>query len=508
MPFLLTVFYSLLIIYSFSFKLVPKRCAVKNNFVQFGIEGLDVILKGGLPPDRLYLIEGESGSGKTTLSLQFLLEGARRGKKSLYIGTAETEEEIRYLAASHGWSLDGVTLFHHKHEEDQAYMEQTVIHPAEVDLPKTMNTLLSVIEKEKPERVVIDSLTEIRLLSREPHWYWKQLLMLKNFFTDRSCTVLLTEIPTGDPTAAIHSIIHGKIILQHTILGYGPDRRRLRVNKIQAMDFFTGYHDYRIVKGGIHCFPRLVAAEHRHTFTPRTVSSGNREFDDFLGGGLDVGTSILFTGPSGTGKSLLTCQCAIASAERGERASLYIFDERIQTLMQRSESVGLELERYYRKGAIAVHQIDPAEMTPGEFSFLVKKEIDAGTTLIAIDSLNGYTYAMPEERFLSLHLHELSSFLNQMKVTTLFIMSTRTFLSGTSEVPFDVSYIADTVLMHQYAEIDGAKEKAISVLKRRSGTHDRRVRKLLITDGGLSVGEPVSGHGGYADTFPEGGSFN
>ena len=378
---LLTVFYHSLIIYSFSFKLVPKRCAVKNNFVQFGIEGLDTILHGGVPAGRLYLIEGESGSGKTTLSLQFLLEGARRGEKSLYIGTAETEGEIRYLADSHGWSLEGVTLFHHKAEEEESMLDQTVFHPAEVDLPKTMENILSVVEKENPDRLVIDSLTEIRLLAREPHWYWKQLLLIKNFFMHRDCTVLLTEIPTGEFTSSIHSIIHGKIVLQHTIPGYGPDRRRIRINKIQGIQYATGFHDYRISKGGMCCYPRLVASHHRHVFSPRTVSAGSEELDAFLGGGLDVGTSILFTGPSGSGKSLLASQCAAASAERGEKASMYIFDERIQTLLQRSSSVGLELEKYYNEGLIAVHQIDPAEMTPGEFSFLVKQEIDRKSTL-------------------------------------------------------------------------------------------------------------------------------
>lgn len=477
---------------------------MEKKLVQFGIEGLDAILHGGVPSNRLYLIEGESGSGKTTLSLQFLLEGTRCGEKSLYIGTAETEQEIRYLAASHGWSLEGVTLFHHKHEEKEAGMDQTVIHPAEVDLPKAMDTLLSVVEKEKPERLVIDSLTEIRLLAREPHWYWKQLLSIKNFFINRSCTVLLTEIPTGDPTSAIHSIIHGKIILEHRVSGYGPDRRRLRINKIQAMEYSTGYHDYRIEKGGIHCFPRLVAAEHRHAFLPRTISSGDDKVDEFLGGGLDVGTSILFTGPSGSGKSLLACQCAVAAAERDEKTSLYIFDERIQILLQRSEAVGLDLGKYYNNGTVAIHQVDPAEMTPGEFSSLVKKEIESGISMITIDSLNGYAYAMPEERFLSLHLHELSSFLNQTEVTTIFIMSTRTFLSGSSEIPFDVSYIADTVLMHQYVEVEGSHEKAISVLKRRSGIHDKRLRNLLITEHGLSVGEAVSANG----NFEKGGCFN
>ena len=477
---------------------------VEKKSVAFGIEGLDTILQGGIPPDRLYLIEGESGSGKTTLSLQFLLEGARRGEKSLYIGTSETEQEIRQIAASHDWSLGGITLFHHKYEEDQTLMDQTVIHPAEVDLPKTMDTLLSIVEKEDPERLVIDSLTEIRLLAREPHWYWKQLLLLKNFFVDRNCTVLLTEISTKDSTAAIHSIIHGKIVLEYHVLDYGPDRRRLRINKIQAMEYSTGFHDYRIAKGGIRCFPRLIAAEHRHFFVPSTVSAGNKKFDDFLGGGLDVGTAVLFTGPSGTGKSLLACQCAAAAAERGEKASLYIFDERIQTLMQRSEAVGLEFEKHYKSGFVAIHQIDPAEVTPGEFSFLVKNEIDAGTKMIAIDSLNGYAYAMPEERFLSLHLHELSSFLNQAEVTTIFIMSTRTLLGGVSEIPFDVSYIADTVLMHQYVEIAGASEKAISVFKRRSGIHDKKLRRLLISNRGLSVGEPVSANG----NFTKGGLSN
>jgi circadian clock protein KaiC len=463
---------------------------LKNVCISTGIEGFDTILGGGLPSYQLYLVQGASGSGKTTLSLQFLLEGARQGETVLYIGTSETEEEIRTIASSHHWSLKGIDLFHHEGRQEPELTDQTVIYPAEVELPRTMDTLLSTVEKIQPDRLVIDSLTEIRLMAREEYWYWNQLLLLKRFFRDRDCTVLLTEIPTAEPFSAIHSIVHGKIELYQSSPGYGADRRHIRVNKLQGMDFVTGYHDYRIVTGGLICYPRLVAAEFRYSFEPAVVSTGDEDIDSFLGGGLDKGTSILLTGQSGTGKSLFATQCAVAAAKRGETVSMYIFDERIHTLLQRASAVGLDLAQYHEQGVIRIRQIDPAELTPGEFSFIVKQEIEEGVSMVILDSLNGYIYAMPEERFLTVHLHELSSYLNQLEVTTIFIASQQRLLHERASTAFDISYVADTVIQHSYIRVKGSQRKAISVFKRRSGTHDVQTRELTITERGIVLGEP------------------
>jgi circadian clock protein KaiC len=444
---------------------------------------------GGFPPYKLYLIEGQSGSGKTTFGLQFLLEGAKQNETVLLISTSETVDEIQTIAASHNWSLEGVTLFHHENRQERKITDQTVIYPAEVELPRTMENLLAEVERVKPDRLVIDSLTEIRLLAREEYWYWNQLLLLKQFFDGMACTVLLTEIPASEPFSAIHSIVHGKIELKQFEPGYGSDKRHLRINKIQGLDYSSGYHDYRIVTGGLVCYPRLIAAEHRKQFIPRIISTGKRELDDFLGGGLDVGNSILLTGPSGAGKSLFATQCAVAAAERGEKMAMYIFDERIHSLLQRSFTVGIDLAQHHEQGSIRIRQIDPAEVSPGEFSSMVHREIEQGATMVIIDSLNGYIYAMPNERFLMVHIHELSSFLNQTEVTTLFISSHQRLYDTRSIGTIDVSYIADTVVQFSYRELEGQQRKAINVFKRRSGNHDKSIRELIISEEGIFLGQ-------------------
>ncbi len=462
---------------------------MKKQYVESGITGLDSILNGGFPPQQLYLLQGPSGSGKTTLSLQFLMKGAAQGEKVLFIGTSETQEEIYSIAASHGWSLEGVHVHHHESHQSQELMDQTVIYPTEVELPQTMESLLRKVEEVQPDRLVIDSLTEIRLMAREEYWYWNQLLLLKNFFKNKKCTVVLTEIPTETGFSVIHSIIHGKIELHQKVPSYGPARKHLRVSKMQGKEYHTGYHDYRIFMGGVVVFPRLVAAEHRHNFNPDIISTGNADIDTLLGGGLDVGTTTLLSGESGTGKSLVATQCAVAAAERGETVAMYIFDERIQTLLQRSAAVGLNLQEHYEKGNIRIYQVDPAELTPGEFSYYVKSEVEMGISLVILDSLNGYIYAMPEERFLNVHLHELSSFLNQMQVTTILVASQVYLLSEISATSFEVSYIADTVLHHGHARQAEMQIKTISVYKRRSGNHESHTCALQITPKGIFLGK-------------------
>ncbi len=460
-----------------------------GKFVSSGIEGLDAILGGGFPAEQLYLIRGDSGVGKTTLGLQFLLEGAKNGETVLYLGTSETEPEIRKVAASHGWSLDAVRIHHH--QTPQLGEEQTMLHPAELELPKTMEAILLIVDSINPSRVVLDSLAELRMLARSELWYRRQLMLLKNHFAHKDCTVMLIEIPHGDQMP-LNSVVSGVIELERRTPAYGPDRRRLRVAKIRGQPFTTGYHDYKIRTGGLDVFPRLVAAEYRQNRLAERMSTGLPEMDAMFHGGPSRGDSLLLLGPSGTGKSLVATQIVAAAAERGERCAVYAFDERIQTMLDRAEGVGIPLGRHIEDGTIRIRQVDPAELTSGEFSHIVRKEVEAnGVRVLVIDSLNGYDYAMPEQSTLTVHLHELSSFLNQSGVTPVFTMTQHGLVSERIEQPFDVSYVADTILVFRHFEHGGEVRKAISVYKHRSGSHETSIRELKITSEGLRVGDPL-----------------
>ena len=467
-----------------------------------GVPGLDEILGGGFPAGRLYLINGESGTGKTTLGLQFLIEGARRGEKVLHIGTSETEEELGMIGASHGWPLDSIT-FHH-HESPVIGGEQTVVHPAELELPRTMEALLGEVEKAGPLRVVIDSLSELRVLSREDFWYRRQLAQLKRFFSRRRCTVLLTEIPSGSSGGMLHSIAHGVINLAQAAAAYGPDRRLVRVAKVRGREFVSGYHDYRIRKGGLEVYPRLMAAAHRKKPAFEHCGIGSKELDAALNGGLMRGTSTLLLGPSGTGKSVMATQVVMAAAERGERSLFCAFDERRETLMERSEGIGLPLRKSVEDGTVELRQVDPAELTCGEFSHAVRKAVeDHGIQWLVIDSLNGYSYAMPEERVLSVHLHELSTYLGQQGVSSLYTMTQHGLLAGDAGRAVDVSYVADTVILFRPFEYGGEIRKAVSVYKSRSSPHETSIRELQIGPDGLQVGEPLRQFHGVLSGSPQ-----
>jgi circadian clock protein KaiC len=469
-----------------------------------GIPGLDEVLGGGYPRDQVHLIQGASGTGKTTLGLQFVLEGGRVGERSMYIATAETEAEIRQIARSHRWSLENV-LVHPLPDlaTSDPYVAQTMLHSAEVELPATMESLLAAADEVSPTRLVIDSLAEIRLLAREESWYRRQLMLLKQHFAERRCTVLVIEIPVPDQPV-VEAIVSGVIDLDQLALSYGPDRRRLRIRKLRGRDFSTGYHDFRIRTGGMEVYPRLIAAEHYQRFEQSVISSGLFQLDELLGGGLDRGSSTLFIGMTGTGKSLLGTQFAVAAAERGERSAIFVFDERLQTLFQRAAGVGIPLVDHVESGAIHVRQIDPAELTPGEFSHLVRAAVhEDDVRLVVIDSLNGYAYAMPEERFLTVHLHELSSYLNQQGVTSIFVAARHGVAYIDERTPVDVSYIADIVLIFRHFEFGGEMHKAVAVHKRRSGSHERSIRELHIGSDGLTLGPPLRQFRGILTGTPD-----
>lgn len=468
-----------------------------------GIAGLDNVLGGGLQRNRTYLVEGAPGAGKTTLGMQFSMAGVRNGERVLFLTTSESREELDQIAESHGWSLEGVTVHHFRTlESEEERPGQSVFHPAEIELPRTMETLLAVINEVDPQRLVIDSLTGIRLVATNPLWYRRQILSLKDDLARRKCTTMLCD-RRQDPEPSVQTIAHGVINLDHYTRQYGPDRWRLRVAKLRGQSYASGFHDYKIQTGGIELYPRLVASEHRAAFDPETIPSGVPELDALFGGGADRGTATLLLGPSGTGKSIVACQYAVAGASRGEPSSMYIFDERVQTLMARSRGLGLGMEEEIDRGLIEVEQIDPAEMTPGEFSNRIRRDIEQrGVRLVVIDSLAGYFYAMPNEELLMLHLHELLSFLSQSGVSVMMVMTQHGLPGAVQQASFDISYVADSLLLFHMFEHKGGLQKAISVYKRRGGAHEETIRALRFGPDGIQLGEPLTAFHGIFTGVP------
>jgi circadian clock protein KaiC len=460
-----------------------------------GLPGLDAILNGGLPGDCFYLVQGDPGSGKTTLALQFLFEGRRRGERALYITLSEAKEELERVASSHGWSLEGIPLLEFSAIESllQPESQTTVFHASELELSKVSQLLRDEIRKHQPQRVVFDSLSEFRLLAETPLRYRRQLMNLKQEMAKQSSTVLLLDDKMdsnrigSDPH--VLSLTHGVIEMEQLSPDYGKSRRRLRVLKMRGVRFSEGYHDYVIETGGIRIYPRLVAADHRSTFRHEAVSSGCSPFDELLGGGLDRGTTTLLMGPAGTGKSTLALQYACSMADRGERSLVFTFDETRDTMLARADALALGLGRHIRTGLVEVQQIDPAEISPGEFTGRIRAGVEQGAKLVVIDTLNGYLNAMPGEQYLANQLHELAAYLNQQGVVTIFTLALHGLIAAL-EAPVDISYLADTVVSIRYFEAAGAMKKALSVVKKRSGRHEETIREFALETGrGIRIGE-------------------
>lgn len=471
-----------------------------------GVAGLDDVLGGGIAADRLYLLEGAPGAGKTTIALQFLREGAALGEPVLYVTLSESLQELTAVARSHGWNLAGIQVRELLPPEEalQPDEQYTVFHPSEVELSQTTLKVLADVDTLKPRRVVFDSLSELRLLAGNSLRYRRQILALKQFFAGRQCTVLLLDDMTAmEHDLQVQSIAHAVLRLEQLHSDYGATRRRLMVTKYRGQAFRDGYHDYKIARGGLQVFPRLVAAEHTPPLTQTKLPSGLQALDSLLGGGIERGTSTLLVGAPGTGKSSLAAQFAMAAARRGECASLFIFDESLATLKTRCEGMGMPLGPHIDSGHIVVRQVDPAELSPGEFVHEMRTEVtQRGATVIVVDSLNGYLNAMPDEHFLIVHLHELLTYLGQAGVATILVGAHSGLVGAQMQAPVDVSYLADAVVLLRYYEAAGEVRQAISVVKKRGGAHERSIRGFALSEQGILIGEPLRNYRGILTGVP------
>ena len=469
-----------------------------SNRAITGIPGLDAILGGGLPPGHMYLVEGESGAGKTTLGLHFLLAGRQQGETCLWITMSETERELHTAAKSHGWNLDGIHILNLVLTKQVLQTEEryTFFSPADVELSDTTRQILDTVKSLRPARVVFDPFSDIRHLARETLGYRRQILALRDFFSEQNCTVLLMQEMTRGSSGDIQveALTHGYMTLHQESPEYGGQRRRIRIHKMRGIAFRDGYHDFAIQSSGIRVYPRLVPAEHYAQLPDETISTGLPELDRLLGGGCERGSSLLILGAAGVGKSSLAAQCALAAAERGEKVLFFMFDETIRAFATRGRKLGLALDSHIASGLIRLQQVDSAQFSPGEFTQLVVDAVDGdGIQTIVIDSLSGYINAMPEERFLATHMHELLTFLTYKNVLTIMTLAQHGVLGEHVLSPVDLSYLADTVILIRYFEAFGAVRRALSVVKKRSGPHEVLIREMLIRDGrGIALGEPLT----------------
>lgn len=484
---------------------MPELHVEEGARISTGSAGLDDILCGGLDANRMYLYEGRPGTGKTTLALQFLLEGARQGERVLYVTLSETVQELRLVAYRHGWSIDAIDVFELVPPDItlDPHQEITVFPPAELELGETTKLVFDKVAEINPTRVVFDSLSEMRLLAQSPLRYRRQVLAIKHFFASRDCTVvLLDDLTSQQNDLQLHSISHGVVLLEQLAIEYGSERRRLRIVKMRGINFRGGFHDFTIAKGGLQIFPRLVAAEHHKDFVAEFTPSGNAQLDQLLGGGLERGTNALLLGAAGVGKSSLALSYAIAAAQRGEHSVYFAFDEGRGTLLARARTLGLPLKEALDSGMIRYRQIDPAELSPGEFASMVRQGVEVqGARVVVIDSLNGYLNAMPDERFLILQMHELLTYLGQLGVLCILILAQHG-LVGPMETPLDMSYLSDAVLMLRYFEAGGTVRRALSVVKKRSGEHEHTIREFHLTPQGIKLGPPLRNFSGIFSGTP------
>jgi circadian clock protein KaiC len=478
----------------------------KHSDAAIGIIGLDDVLGGGLKRSRTYLLEGSPGTGKTTIAMQFLMAGAAAGERCLYITLSETEDELRSTAQSHGWPLDGIDLFELVPPESllDEEQQQSLLYSSDLELGETTKHIFSIFERLRPERVVVDSLSEIRLLAQSSLRYRRQILALKHYFAKSDATVLmLDDLTTQANDKTVHSVAHGVVRLEELAPDYGAERRRMRVIKYRGRRFRGGYHDMAIETGGVRVFPRLISAEHRTPFVRDVVATDSAEFNRLLGGGVERGSSVLVLGPAGTGKSLLALTFVKTAIARGERAAMFVFDEEVGLLIQRAQALDIDLQAMIDAGQLVLEQVDAAELAPGEFSARVRQHVEGrDARTIVVDSLNGYQAAMPGEHALILHMHELLQYLNRQGATT-FLTVAQHGLVGDMRAPVDISYLADTVILLRYFEARGRVRRAMSVVKKRTGAHEDTIREYQIGSRGVTLGEPLAGFRGVLRGTPE-----
>jgi len=474
-----------------------------NTRISTGIAGLDDILGGGLTPQRVYLVEGSPGAGKTTLGLQFLLDGVARGEGGLYITLSETADELHAVAATHGWSIDALSIFELAGDTElDPDSQQSIFHPSEVELGETTRNVMNRVDALRPVRVVFDSLSEMRLLAQNPLRYRRQILALKQFFAARACTVLLLDDKTSQSDQHLHSIAHGVISLEQIAKEFGKERRRVNIIKMRGIRFRGGYHDYTLDTGGITMYPRLVASEHNRDFTPHVRSTGSDGLDALLGGGLVRGTNTLVAGPSGIGKTTLATRCLLAALERGEKAAFYLFDEGLGTFFARSKALGMDVKPFADNGQLHIHHIDPAELSPGEFAQMLRDAVEKERVdFIVIDSLNAYLQAMPGEQYLVLQMHELLSYLNQQGITTVLVLGQHGMI-GEVRADVDLSYLSDSTVLLRFFESRGRLRRAITIIKSRTAEHALTIHELQLGNDGVRVGEALQDFEGVLSGLP------
>lgn len=482
---------------------------MQKDRVSTGVSGLDRLLHGGLPCNRFYLLEGSPGSGKTTLALQFLLEGARQGERVLYVTLSETSDELRGVAASHGWNLDPITLFELSSMDEVMGVgrEQSILNPWEMELGGMVRLIQKQVEEVKPARIVFDSLSEMRLLAQDALRYRRQVLALKQYFAGRNITVVIVDDLTdnfGQRDSHLHSLCHGVITLERITLEYGAARRRLQVQKLRGVDYIAGFHDFLIRTGGLDVFPRLVALDHHKPFVGDPMPSGIAGLDALMGGGPLRGTTTLLAGAAGAGKTTLAMQYACDACARGENVAIFEFDERIGTMLLRSKAMGMDLQKCIDDGTLTVSQIDPAEIPPGEFAWRIRREVEErNCRLVIVDSLAGYLAAMTQEQHLLLQMHEMLSYLNQNGVVTLLINPQAGFVGTMATATLNISYVADAVILIRFFEAQGRMRKAISIIKNRGGAHEDTIRELRIDSQGVRIGDPLTEFRGIMTGTPE-----
>lgn len=473
--------------------------------VSTGLPELDYILSGGFAANRLHLVEGEPGSGKTTLGLQFLLEGSAKGERCLYITLSESRDELLHVAETHGWDLSGIDIFELVPPELSldSEREQSIVYASDLELGETVRLVMEEIERVAPTRVVFDSLSEIRLLAQGKLRFRRQVLALKHYFAKHRCTVIcLDDLTITEDDLSLHSLAHGVVRLEQVALGYGAERRRLRVWKMRARAFRGGFHDFLICKGGLEIYPRLVAAAHPDEgIVPRIATSGVETLDSLVGGGLEYGTSTLIIGPSGSGKSTLSLQYAHAALSRGERALVVSFDETRRIFFARARGLGMDLDEFDHAGLLTFRQVDPAELSPGELTSVIRKEVDSGAAIVILDSLSGYQHAMPEEQHMLLQMHEIVTYLNQQGVLTFLILA-QSGMVGQMQSPVDLTYLSDNVMLLRFFEAEGEIRRALSVIKKRTGAHESTIREFKIDTRGIQVGPQLAGFSGVLTGVP------